>query len=366
MSAANKLNLLGMSRIQLEQFFESIGEKAFRAGQLMKWLHQFGVGELELMTNISKKLRDRMAPLVEIQAPEVVYDKVSDDGTRKWVLQLADGQKIETVFIPEDDRGTLCVSSQVGCALDCSFCSTAKQGFSRNLTSAEIIAQVWHATRLLGAEKTTGERRVTNVVMMGMGEPLTNFDAVVNAMDIMKDDFAYGISRRRLTLSTSGIVPALDRLAEVSNVALAVSLHAPNDALRDQLVPINKKYPLQQLLASCRNYLDKANPTNFLTMEYVMLAGVNDSPEQALELAKLLKNVPSKINLIPFNPFPMAGYKRSSWSAIEAFAAVLYQQGYTVMVRRTRGDDIDAACGQLVGQVENRSKRRVIASQPAS
>lgn len=365
MTATTKINLLGLSRLQLEQFFGSLGEKPFRAGQLMKWIHQFGVDDLEQMTNISKKLRDRLAEQAEIRAPEVVYDKLSDDGTRKWVLQLVDGQKIETVFIPEDDRGTLCVSSQVGCALDCSFCSTAKQGFNRNLTPAEIIAQVWHAARLLGAEKTTGARRVTNVVMMGMGEPLTNFEAVVNAMDIMKDDFAYGISRRRLTLSTSGVVPALDRLAEVTNVALAVSLHAPNDALRDQLVPINKKYPLQQLLASCRNYLDKANPTNFLTMEYVMLAGVNDSVEQAHELARLLKDLPSKINLIPFNPFPMADYKRSSWSAIEAFAQVLYQYGYTVMVRRTRGDDIDAACGQLVGQVEDRSKRRLILSQPA-
>jgi len=303
-----------------------------------------------------------------IEGPSVLRDSVAADGTRKWLFDVGTGNAIETVYIPEGDgdeeaedgiarryRGTLCISSQAGCALECAFCATGYQGFNRNLGSAEIIGQLWHAVRRLSAD-TGMERPVTNIVMMGMGEPLANFDNVVTAMQLMLDDNAYGISRRRLTLSTSGLVPALDRLREACPVALAVSLHAPNDALRDQLVPINRKYPIRELLAACNRYIEKA-PREFVMFEYVMLAGVNDSPAQARELARVVRSVPCKINLIPFNPFAGSSFRRSSAAAVAAFRDVLYEQGYTVTVRRTRGDDIDAACGQLAGRVMDRSRR---------
>ena len=351
-----KVNLLGMDRRSLDAFFLELGEKPFRATQILQWIHQRGVDNLDEMTNISKELRTRLAQVTEIRCPEVVLEQASDDGTRKWLLRVDSGNCIEAVFIPEQDRGTLCVSSQVGCALDCSFCSTAQQGFNRNLSVAEIIGQVWVANRALG-KTADGERIITNVVMMGMGEPLLNFDNVVRAMNLMTEDFAYGLSKRRVTLSTAGVVPALDRLREVSDVSLAVSLHAPNDALRNELVPINKKYPIKELLASCKRYLE-GKPHRRITFEYVMLDGVNDSPQQARELVRLLADVPSKINLIPFNPFPNTRYTRSSDAAIDRFRDILIKAGFTTITRRTRGDDIDAACGQLAGKVLDRSKRK--------
>ncbi len=367
-----------MDRPSLEAFFVALGEKPFRATQLLQWIHQRGVSNLDEMTNISKSLRTRLAETTEIRCPEVVLEQASDDGTRKWLLRVDSGNCIEAVFIPEQDRGTLCVSSQVGCALDCSFCSTAQQGFNRNLSVAEIIGQVWVANRALGRdarvppeagcrkrplgktplEPMGGGRIITNVVMMGMGEPLLNFDNVVQAMSLMTEDFAYGLSKRRVTLSTAGVVPALDRLREVSDVSLAVSLHAPNDALRNELVPINKKYPIKELLASCLRYLE-GKPHRRITFEYVMLDGVNDSPQQARELVHLLADIPSKINLIPFNPFPNTRYARSSDVAIDRFRDILVKSGFTTITRRTRGDDIDAACGQLAGKVLDRSKRKL-------
>ena len=370
-----KVNLLGMDRQSLEAFFVELGEKPFRATQILQWIHQRGVANLDEMTNISKELRVRLAETTEIRCPEVVLEQASDDGTRKWLLRVDSGNCIEAVFIPEQDRGTLCVSSQVGCALDCSFCSTAQQGFNRNLSVAEIIGQVWVANHALGKTRLDpigGERIITNVVRMGMGEPLLNFDNVVQAMNLMTEDFAYGLSKRRVTLSTAGVVPALDRLREVSDVSLAVSLHAPNDALRNELVPINKKYPIKALLASCKRYLE-GKPHRRITFEYVMLNGVNDSPQQARELVRLLADVPSKINLIPFNPFPNTRYTRSSDAAIDAFRDILVKAGFTTITRRTRGDDIDAACGQLAGKVLDRSKRTarriipvsVVAAAPA-
>ncbi len=352
-----KVNLLGMDRPSLEAFFTELGEKPFRATQILQWIHQRGVDNLDEMTNISKDLRTRLADTTEIRCPEVVLEQASDDGTRKWLLRVDSGNCIEAVFIPEQDRGTLCVSSQVGCALDCSFCSTAQQGFNRNLSVAEIIGQVWVANRALG-KTADGERIITNVVMMGMGEPLLNFDNVVQAMNLMTEDFAYGLSKRRVTLSTAGVVPALDRLREVSDVSLAVSLHAPNDVLRNELVPINKKYPIKELLASCKRYLE-GKPHRRITFEYVMLDGVNDSPQLARELVRLLADVPSKINLIPFNPFPNTRYTRSSDVAIDRFRDILIKAGFTTITRRTRGDDIDAACGQLAGKVLDRSKRKL-------
>lgn len=364
---SGKINLLGMDRPSLEAFFVALGEKPFRATQILQWIHQRGVDSFDDMTNISKDLRTHLAETTEIRFPEVVLEQASDDGTRKWLLRVDSGNCIEAVFIPEQGRGTLCVSSQVGCALDCSFCSTAQQGFNRNLSVAEIIGQVWVANRALCRDAQApgqlgkgadGDRIITNVVMMGMGEPLLNFDNVVQAMNLMTEDFAYGLSKRRVTLSTAGVVPALDRLREVSDVSLAVSLHAPNDALRNELVPINKKYPIQELLASCKRYLE-GKPHRRITFEYVMLNGVNDSPQQARELARLLADVPSKINLIPFNPFPNTRYTRSSDTAIDAFRDILIKAGFTTITRRTRGDDIDAACGQLAGKVLDRSKRKL-------
>lgn len=351
----SKINLLDFNRADMEAFFVEHGEKAFRASQVMQWIHQHGVTDFEQMSNISKALRTRLAEIAEIRLPEVIVDQASIDGTHKWLLRLDSGNSIETVYIPEGARGTLCVSSQIGCALDCSFCSTGKQGFNRNLSTGEIISQVLVANRAMGVDKD-GERVVTNVVMMGMGEPLLNFDNVVRAMDIMQDDFAYGISKRRVTLSTAGVVPGLDRLLGVSDVSLALSLHAPNDKLRDELVPLNKKYPIKDVLAACNRYMDGKNRRR-VTIEYVMLDGVNDSDADARELARLLKNVPSKVNLIPFNPFPQSHYKRSPAKRIARFADILIQAGLVTITRKTRGDDIDAACGQLAGKVKDKTRR---------
>ncbi|WP_343595561.1 23S rRNA (adenine(2503)-C(2))-methyltransferase RlmN [Acinetobacter sp.] len=363
-----KVNLLGMSRAELEQFFESLGEKKFRAGQVMKWIHQYFVTDFAEMTNISGKLRAKLEQLCEIKAPDVVHRHYSKDGTRKWVFRVGDGEGslVETVLIPAEDktgsRKTVCISSQVGCALDCSFCSTGKQGFQRDLTPSEIIGQLWVANQSYMEEVPIAERTrsVTNVVMMGMGEPLLNFKPVVHAMSLMLDDFAYGMSKRRVTLSTSGVVPMIDKLAEELDVALAISLHAPNNDLRDELVPINKKYPLEQLIPAAQRYLAKdgnESARKHVTIEYVMLDGVNDKPEHAQQLIKLLKNLPSKINLIPFNPFPHAPYGRSSRNRIIAFQKTLSDAGFVCTIRQTRGDDIDAACGQLVGQVADRTRR---------
>lgn len=342
----------------MEAFFAAMGEKAFRAPQLLKWIHQLGVSDFEQMTNLSKALRDRLAEIAEIRAPELVLDQGSADGTHKWVLRLDSGNCIETVYIPDGDRGTLCVSSQVGCALECSFCSTAQQGFNRNLTTAEIIGQLRVAYNYFGTQHRD-QRMITNVVLMGMGEPLLNFENVVRAMNVMTDDDAYGLSKRRVTLSTSGVVPAMDRLTEVSDVSLAVSLHAPNDELRNELVPINRKYPIAELMAACKRYAHAGTSKRKITFEYVMLDGVNDTPAHARELIRVLRGVPSKVNLIPFNPFPQSKYRRSSPAAIEQFWRILMDAGLTTVTRRTRGDDIDAACGQLVGKVMDRTKRKL-------
>ncbi len=353
-----KVNLLNFNRQGLRDFFASIDEKPFRADQLMKWIYQAGVSDFEQMTNLNKGLRAKLTEHCEIRAPEIAYQQNASDGTIKFALRLDGGQEVETVWIPETDRATLCVSSQVGCALECTFCSTAQQGFNRNLTVAEIIGQVWRVATTLGLSNDTSKRPVTNVVMMGMGEPLLNLKNVVPAMDIMLDDFGFGLSKRRVTLSTSGVVPALDMLGDQIDVALAISLHAPTNDLRDEIVPINKKYPIEEFLAGVRRYLAKSNANQGrVTVEYVMLNGINDSMEQAHQLAKALKDTPSKINLIPFNPYPGSPYTCSSNSRIDRFAKVLMEYGFTVIVRKTRGDDIDAACGQLVGDVVDRTKR---------
>ncbi len=348
-------NLLDFDREGMQLFFQDLGEKPYRAQQVLKWIHQIGIKDIEMMSNLSKLMRTKLKLISQIDLPEIVFEKLSEDGTRKWLLRLSDGNCIETVFIPEINRGTLCVSSQVGCALNCSFCSTAQQGFSRNLTVAEIIGQVWLAVRSLSGS-SRHDHTVSNVVMMGMGEPLLNFDNVVKAMNLMMDDFAYGFSKRRVTLSTSGIVPALRRLSEISEVALAVSLHAPNDELRDHLVPINKKYPLSELLEVCRNYF-KGNSRRRITMEYVMLKGINDQPEHARQLIKILEGIPVKVNLIPFNPFPNTHYRRSPLPIIENFKNILMEAGLNAITRKTRGEDIDAACGQLVGRIQDRTYR---------
>lgn len=352
-AATGKINLLGLDRAGMEEYFRSIGDKPFRATQLLQWIHQRGVDDFGSMTNLSKSLRGYLAERCEIRPPTIVLAQRASDGVRKWVLQVDDANRVETVFIPEEGRATLCISSQVGCALDCSFCSTARQGFNRNLSAAEIVGQLWVAQRELGAE-----RRISNVVFMGMGEPLLNFDNVVAASNLMMDDFAYGLSKRRVTLSTSGVIPALDRLAEVSDMSLAVSLHAPTDALRDELVPINRKYPIRELLAACKRYIGKEGRRK-VTVEYVMLEGVNDAPEQARALARLLADVPAKVNLIPFNPFPQARYRCSSPETVERFGAILQQAGLIATTRKTRGEDIDAACGQLVGKVNDRTRRHI-------
>jgi 23S rRNA (adenine2503-C2)-methyltransferase len=351
-----KVNLLNFNLQQMREFISDCGEKPYRAQQLIQWIHQFGMDDFEQMTNLGKAFRLRLSQIAEIKLPEIIACQKSEDGTHKWLLKLDCGNSIETVFIPEAKRGTLCVSSQVGCALNCSFCSTGKQGFNRNLTTAEIIGQVWVAARELSTQNGTHDKHVTNVVMMGMGEPLLNFDPVIAAMSLMLDDFAYGLSKRRVTLSTSGIIPEMERLREQSPVSLAVSLHAPNDELRNILVPINKKYPLAQLMDICRNYF-KNEPRRVVTFEYVMLKGVNDQPEHAAQLIKLLSDVPSKVNLIPFNPFPLTQYERSSQTAINAFRDQLMEKGINTITRKTRGDDIDAACGQLAGEVQDRTSR---------
>jgi 23S rRNA (adenine2503-C2)-methyltransferase len=352
-----RINLLGLSRARMISFLETIGEKPFRAKQLMQWIHQYGVTDFDRMTNISKALRARLQQVSKIEAPEVIYQNISEDGTRKWVMRMPGGSSIETVLIPEADRATLCISSQIGCSLDCSFCSTGKQGFNRNLSSAEIVGQIWNAIASFGEIDRTKVRPVTNVVFMGMGEPLLNFDPVMDAVDLMMDDFAYSISKRRLTISTAGVVPAIDRMADFTDASIAISLHAPNDALRDQLVPVNRKYPLALLLQSVRNYLSSLNDKRKATIEYTLLAGINDRREHAMELIELLRDLPCKINLIPFNPFPGSGYRRPSSMEVRKFQEWLMAAGYITTVRTTRGDDIDAACGQLIGQVEDRTRR---------
>ncbi|TWH76689.1 23S rRNA (adenine2503-C2)-methyltransferase [Azomonas agilis] len=363
-----KINLLGLTQPQLEQFFESIGEKRFRAGQVMKWIHHFGVDDFDAMTNVGKALREKLRACAEIRGPEVVSQDISSDGTRKWVMRVASGSLIETVYIPQNGRGTLCVSSQAGCSLDCSFCSTGKQGFNSNLTAAEVIGQVWVANKSFGSVPAKIDRAITNVVMMGMGEPLLNFDNVVAAMQIMMDDLGYGISKRKVTLSTSGVVPMIEELAKVVDVSLALSLHAPNDELRDQLVPINRKYPLAVLLDACQRYISRLGEKRVLTIEYTLLKGINDQPEHAQQMAALLANIPCKINLIPFNPFPHSSYERPSNNAIRRFQELLQQAGHNVTIRTTRGEDIDAACGQLVGKVLDRTRRseRYLSERQAS
>ncbi len=350
-----KENLLGLDAAALGRFFAERGEKVFRARQVLHWLHQAGEDDFSRMTDLAKALRDRLPEMACVAAPQVAADTLADDGTRKWLLKVDASNAIEAVFIPEASRGTLCVSSQAGCVLDCAFCSTGKQGFNRNLSTAEIVGQLWLANRLLRAAGL--ERPITNVVMMGMGEPLLNLDNVIPALRLMIDDNAYGLSRRRVTVSTSGVVPEMDRLRDECPVALAVSLHAPNDALRDRLVPVNRKYPLRELIAACNRYLEKA-PRDFVTFEYVMLDGVNDAEQHAYELVELARTVRCKFNLIPFNPFPGSAFRRSQAERIRRFAAILQGAGLTVTTRKTRGDDIAAACGQLAGDVADRTRRR--------
>ena len=366
-------NLLDFDQSAMTAFFCERGDKPFRAKQTLRWIHHALADRVESMTDLAKTTRDALTIDAEIRAPWVVGDSIAGDGTRKWLLDVGGANAVEAVYIPETDRGTLCISSQAGCALDCSFCSTGKQGFNRNLSVAEIIGQLWIANRALLAndapaqwvQKERSRHTVTNVVMMGMGEPLANYDNVVTAMRIMLDDNAYGLSRRRVTLSTSGLVPAIDRLRDDCPVALAVSLHAPNDALRDQLVPINRKYPVAELLAACQRYIERA-PRDFVTFEYVMLDHVNDAPEQARELAALVRHVPCKFNLIPFNAFPNTEYRTSSRNRIVAFQRILQDAGLVATIRKTRGEDIDAACGQLAGQVQDRTKRRLHRIQPVA
>jgi 23S rRNA (adenine2503-C2)-methyltransferase len=353
----DRTNLLGLDRKAMEDFFVSHGHKAFHGRQVLKWIHKHGVTDFDAMTDLGKNLRGQLREVAEVRIPEILMEQASDDGTIKWLMELECGNRVETVYIPDGERSTLCVSSQVGCALDCSFCSTAQQGFNRNLSTAEIIGQVWIAVREIG------ERNLTNVVLMGMGEPLSNFDNVVAAMDLMQDDLTYMLSRFRVTLSTAGIVPALRKLREVSNVSLAVSLHAPDDALRNELVPINRKYPIAELLSACRDFI-RGDKRRKITFEYVMLDGVNDSDAHCRKLIKLMRSVPSKVNLIPFNPFPNSPYRCSPPDRIERFRRMLMDAGIITMTRKTRGDDIDAACGQLVGRVKDRSRRSLRREQP--
>ncbi|PZP36425.1 MAG: 23S rRNA (adenine(2503)-C(2))-methyltransferase RlmN [Roseateles depolymerans] len=353
------VNLLGFDLQGLAAYCEQLGEKRFRATQLFRWIHQKGASDFDQMSDLAKSLRDKLRHRAVITGLPVISEHVSSDGTIKWLFDVGAGNAVEAVFIPEDDRGTLCVSSQAGCAVGCRFCSTGHQGFSRNLDTSEILAQLWFAEHSLRQRFKTDERVISNVVMMGMGEPLQNYAALVPALKTMLDDHGYGLSRRRVTVSTSGVVPMIDRLREDCPVALAVSLHAPNDPLRDQLVPLNKKYPIAELLDACRRYLEAA-PRDFITFEYCMLDQVNDTPEHARELVALVKNkIPCKLNLIPFNPFPASGLTRSSNARVQAFAEVLIQAGIVTTVRKTRGDDIDAACGQLAGEVQDRTRAHI-------
>lgn len=358
------VNLLDYDRRALEAYFAALGEKSFRAAQVLRWIHHSGCTDFGGMSNLSKALRERLKADCCISAPRILSEQVAADGTHKWLLQVDDNNSIETVFIPERDRGTLCVSSQAGCPLDCSFCATGKQGFSRNLGVAEIIGQLWLANQRLGRD-ADGRSRVTNVVMMGMGEPLLNYDNVVAALGLMLDDHAYGLSRKRVTVSTAGVVPAMDRLSRETKVCLAVSLHAPSNELRDELVPLNRRYPLEKLLPSCRRYVD-ARGGEPITFEYVMLDGVNDQPSHARALVRLLGGLPAKINLIPFNPIPRTAYRRSLPEAIERFREILLKAGIMAITRKTRGDDIDAACGQLVGRIAPRARRHQIAQLAAA
>ena len=351
-----KTNLLALDYEGMLAFFRDLGEKPYRAAQVMKWIYHRSVISFADMTDLSKALRARLEETAEIKAPDVITDQVSEDGSRKWLLQLSDGNCIEAVFIPEDDRGTLCVSSQVGCGLNCAFCATARQGYNRNLTVDEIVGQLWRANDALGVVHGE-ERAISNVVMMGMGEPLLNFDAVISAMHIMRDDNGYGLSKRRVTLSTAGMVPMMDKLKAACDVSLAVSLHAPNDELRNELVPLNRKYDIAELMAACKRYV-AGEARRRVTFEYVMLHEVNDKPEHARQLIRLLRDVPAKVNLIPFNPFPDTRYRRSSQARIDRFWKILMDAGLTTITRRTRGDDIDAACGQLAGEFKDRTRRR--------
>ncbi len=344
-----KKNLLDLDAAGLAGFFEELGEKPFRARQVLKWIHQSGEGDFAAMSDLAKSLREKLAGVARVHAPSVVGDTLASDGTRKWLMKVDSANAVEAVFIPEANRNTLCISSQAGCVLDCAFCSTGKQGFNRNLSSGEIIGQLWLASRMV-------ESRISNVVMMGMGEPMLNLDNVIPALRLMLDDNAYGLSRRRVTVSSAGVIPGMDRLRDECPVALAISLHAPNDELRDRLVPVNRKYPLRELIAACNRYLDKA-PRDFITFEYVMLDGVNDEPQHARELAAIARQVHCKYNLIPFNPFPNSEFKRTEPERIRRFAEILNRAGLTVTTRKTRGDDIAAACGQLAGDVTDRTRR---------
>jgi 23S rRNA (adenine2503-C2)-methyltransferase len=362
------VNLFDLDRDALVSFLVERGEKPFRAKQIMKWLYQRNVRDINAMTDVSKSTRQMLLESTTTVLPGVQESQLSKDGTAKWLFELHDGNCIETVYIPENDRGTLCVSSQVGCALDCSFCSTGRQGFNRNLSVSEIIGQVWLASNLLAQEPATANQRITNVVMMGMGEPLLNYRHLVPSLNLMMDDLAYGLSKRRVTVSTSGVIPAMDKLTADIDISLAVSLHAPNDKLRDELVPVNKKYPISELMGACRRYVEGEDAVSqrkkHVLFEYVMLSGVNDLTEQAHELAELLRGFPCKVNLIPFNPFPQSGYKRSSRNAVERFAKILGDAGILTLKRTTRGDDIDAACGQLAGDIDDRSKRQLKFIEP--
>lgn len=368
MSDSATINLFDLDAPSFVRFMGEQGEKPFRARQIMKWLYHHNVREIEQMTDVSKSTRERLASMASTTLPTVQQSQLSRDGTAKWLFELHDGNSIETVFIPEKDRGTLCVSSQVGCALDCSFCSTGRQGFNRNLSVSEIIGQVWLATNLLASDSATAHYRISNVVMMGMGEPLLNYKQLVPALNLMLDDLGYGLSKRRVTVSTSGVIPYMDKLIAEVDVSLAVSLHAPDNDLRDELVPINRKYPIEQLMDACWRYVQSDEAASqrkkHVLFEYVMLSGVNDNLAQARQLAELLRGFPGKVNLIPFNPFPQSGYQRSSRNAVERFARVLNDAGVLTLKRTTRGDDIDAACGQLAGDIDDRSKRHVKFMQP--
>ncbi len=353
----NKINLAEFSFTKMRDYFQSLGEKPFRATQMLRWIHQRGVTDFVQMTDMSKALRERLADIAEVRMPRIVDEFLANDGCHKWIVEVASGSRVEMVFIPEANRGTLCISSQAGCSLDCSFCATGKQGFNSNLSVAEIIGQLWWANQKLGGFAAGSERAVTNVVMMGMGEPLLNFDNVMDALNLMMDDFAYGLSKRKVTISTSGVVPAIDRLKDYTDASLAVSLHAPNDELRSQIMPINKKYPIKELLRAVSGYMASLPDRRVPVFEYTLISGINDHRQHARDLAQLLKTFPCKINLIPFNPFSQSDYRRPSNSVINNFRQILQEAGFTVTVRTTRGDDIGAACGQLVGNVNDRTSR---------